>query len=254
MFEYRPIDFDGFVVKPSSIATFMDNPKAWYTTHITKENVFQGNTSTVLGSIVHGFIEAHYTGKEITKEDVTEFLKQYEDNQDVDEWKILDSYEHMVKQWKKLYVPPAFEPKLIESQIKFTPRDGFCIGGSIDALFGDTLVDWKTTTSKKSSIGDYKYQLLTYAYILRKTGVEVNNIQVVYMNTPEFNRVSEKTGKELADIVTEVRVITEPIKDEDIAMIEELLREIVGTVKQYKKTPNLAKWLFRENKLSYRRN
>ena len=44
---------------------------------------------------------------------------------------------------------------------------------------------------------NYKYQLLCYAYIYTKQGVDIDRIRLVYVNRPIAGGISEKTGKPL---------------------------------------------------------
>ena len=49
-----PIPEDGvFKISPSAFAKFVERPHAWYRQEVLKEDVFDYNTASVLGTIVH---------------------------------------------------------------------------------------------------------------------------------------------------------------------------------------------------------
>ncbi len=109
----------------------------------------------------------------------------------------------------------------------------------VDTL-GDTIVDWKTTSAlsaPKVMSYQYKLQLLTYAWILRKQGHQINRIRIVYITTNVVGRVSETTGKPMKDYPTDVSVINEQITEEDMDMIGGLINVICHSVKRWQDVP-----------------
>ena len=63
-----------FKISPSGIEKFFSSPVLWYKEHILGEKEFKGNTSTILGTIIHAFAEAYAKGEPYSKEEVEEYL------------------------------------------------------------------------------------------------------------------------------------------------------------------------------------
>ncbi|MBS9782736.1 MAG: hypothetical protein KGV43_02920, partial [Arcobacter sp.] len=77
------------------------------------------------------------------------------------------------------------------------------IGGTYDALLHDrVLIDYKTTSdlvAKTYIPTNYKWQLLTYAWLLKQKGIEIDTIRIIWITKNVVGRISEKTGKPMKD-------------------------------------------------------
>ena len=86
----------------------------------------------------------------------------------------------------------------------------------------------------------YKYQLLTYVWILKALGYNVTRIRLVYVNRAIDGGISEKTGKPLKSYPPEVTILTEEVNSEDMVFIEDQLELCSDSVKASKKHPELC--------------
>ncbi len=144
-------------------------------------------------------------------------------------------------------------PDRVEVRTSFEPIDGYSIGGSVDAVTGDTVTDYKSCSSFTSSIKlQHKFQLLLYAMSLNANGSDIKNIEVVQIKRGDSKgKISEKTGKVIGIKKPEIRVLLEPITQEDIQFVKQHIVLLIETLKTYGKDNSLAGVLFRANVLSY---
>ncbi len=191
-------------ISPSGISTLIDNQYGWYKSNILKEDRFTGNSASRLGTIIHHRIEHFYKGTAHNKQEEIDWLTK---EGEIDIWAITEAIEPMWEVWLKEY--GNIYPKMdkCEEWLEFEPNDNIKVSGTVDGIVGDTIVDWKTTSTKKSSLGDYKYQLYMYAYLARELGHTINNVSVCYIVKPT------KT------LPARVFVITEPIEDEAMSWL-----------------------------------
>ena len=237
--QYHKIDIkEGeILISPSSIAQMFDNSGAWYKSYILGEKTFSGNDNTYLGSLIHNRIELYYLGEPIDKELEIAYL---DSSNALDSWKIIEQLEPMHKTWVEQYGKVNKKPNELEIALQYSPIEGYVIGGSIDAIIGDTICDWKTSSKSKSSLSDYRMQLYAYAFIARKNGFTINNIQVV-------NIVKPTTKGEV-----KVNVLVEPIDEEYMKSFLSSLQLQVKRIQLAKDKPELAELLFVDNPYSYR--
>ena len=239
MYEYYkiPIKEGDTLISPSSLAQMFDNPKAWYDNHILGLKSFSGNDNTYLGTMLHARIHMYYLGEPIDKELEIAYL---DSSNALDSWKIMEQLEPMYASWVEQYGKVNKKPNELEIALQYSPIDGYVIGGSIDAIIGDTICDWKTSSKSKSSLADYRHQLYCYAFIARKNGFTINNIQVV-------NIVKPTTKGEV-----KVNVLVEPIDEEYMKSFLSSLQLQVKRIQLAKDKPELAELLFVDNPYSYR--
>lgn len=230
------------LISPSSIAQMFDNSGAWYKSYILGEKTFTGNDNTYLGSLLHHRIEEYYLKRDNGYVNINKELEiAYLDSSNaLDSWKIMESLEPMYRAWIEQYGTASKTPNELELALQYSPIDGFVIGGSIDAIIGDTITDWKTSSKSKSSLADYKFQLYAYAFIARKNGFTINNIQVVNIVKPT------------AKGEVKVNVLKEPIDEEYMSWFLGQLQLQVKRIKLAKDKPEYAELLFTYNPFSYR--
>lgn len=244
--KYKKVESDKFTLSPSSITQFMDNPKGWSDRYIDKVSSFEGNTNTVFGTVLHAGIEQHFRGVSLTRSDVIEYL----DRQmcELDRSYILDCWGETLDVLKA----NTTKPDIMEYEV-LTHLDYISVGGTVDYRRHKTIGDYKTCGSIKQDIGEYKYQLLTYAWIERQLGVDIDSLEVVYIQRPNRGYISEKTGKVIGIKPAKVETIRYEITDTDMEEIKELLLSVDSTIELVHRLPSLKSILFRENKLSYRK-
>lgn len=185
---------DAFGISPSQLIKFFDKPHEWYRTQVLgQDDPFQGSTSTYLGTISHfaaedyvntGSIDSQeifkYLVKELTrmknppdftkKREVFDYLRANSIRPDVDINYIEKQYQEMGNCIVQ-HVMQAGKPEHTEKLMQAEVIPGYHVAGSIDAIKGSTVTDYKTTSdlTPKSYIPYmYKLQLLTYYWIVRK--------------------------------------------------------------------------------------
>ena len=144
-------------------------------------------------------------------------------------------------------------PDRSEDAIAVKLMDGVYVGGTADAVIGNTIIDFKTTS--KLNVDDtyipnnYKMQLLTYAYIYRKLGVDISSMRIVWVTNNIVGRISEKTGKPMKDYPARVVPVTQVITEDDMRFIEDYLKLIGETYLKSKESPELTYLLFGDYRL-----
>jgi len=239
-----------FKISPSAINKFFNKPHEWFRSEILGEDTFLGNTASVLGTIVHFCAEEYVKTKKVDVPEIEKFLAS-NTNPDVD-------ISYVAEQWKPMgqalidYLREAGIPQRSEELIHTEIQPGYFVAGSADAVSGDCLVDFKTTSymSPPTEIPQhYRYQLLTYAYIYNKLGIPINRIRIVWITNNIVGRISDKTGKPMKDYPATIGVCTETITNEDLEFIENVLKLICETVEAYYNDSKLAYLLFRDYRL-----
>lgn len=239
-----------FKISPSAINNFFAKPHDWFRSEVLGEDTFLGNTASVLGTIVH-FCAEEYTKKQtVDVEEIEKFLSEI-DNPDV-------NIDYVKNQWKPMAqalidnIRAQGLPQRSEEMIKNEIIPDYFVAGSCDAVLGDCVVDYKTTsqlTPPTAIPPYYRYQLLAYAYMYNKIGIPINRIRIKWITNNAVGRISEKTGKPMKDYPATVADCTETITNEDMDFIESILKLICETVAYYKANPSLAYILFRDYRL-----
>ena len=245
--EYVKVGVEGkFNISPSMVATFLDNPQKWYKSQVTKEDDFKGNTNTVLGTIVHSAIEQYYIGDELTSSDVDNYLDSLDIEVDRD---------YITKSWKEmadLGIAETVRPDRQEYQTMVEIDDEVTVGGSVDRRKGEAIQDIKTCSSIKPSIGDYKWQLMVYAWCDKQQGIDTRFLDILYIQRPNEGYPSLKTGKTIGVKKADARWVTYEITEQDWIDVENLMLLIADTYKLVKANPSIADLVFRHNPLSFR--
>jgi len=213
----------------SSFSTFVSRPWQWFKEQILGIGGFDGSTASVIGTIVHYCSEQKAQGKEPDTNEIDQYIENQSGNINVDKSIVADNWKPMAMELVNSYVLPNINQYTsVEEFITYDLGDGIYVGGSIDAIQGDTIVDYKTYNSatKPSSIpAHYKQQLLVYAWVLKQHNRIMDRIRLVYINRPiDTRRASEKTGKPIGKYTPpEVTVLTELITSEDLKWIGDMI-------------------------------
>lgn len=240
-----------FRISASSFSTFVSRPWQYYKENVLGLGGFNGNTSSVIGSVVHFCAEQKAQGKEPDINEINQYIENQSDNIDVDKSIVADNWKPMAMELVNSYVLPSINQyTTVEEFVTYDLGDGIYAGGSIDAIQGDTIVDYKTTSSKAPTMipPHYKQQLLVYAWVLKQLGRQMERIRLVYINRPiDTRRISEKTGKPIGKYTPpEVTVLTELITSEDIKWIGDMIslcKDKLLATEQYPELRNLI-WHF----------
>ena len=277
---------DAFGISPSGVSKFLDKTHEWYREMVLGEKSFTGSTSTVLGTCVHYCAEQYIKHKKVNyieiykylytqcctpdpaieeqflsyapfelsasdESDIIAWLRKNSTNPDIDCNYILDQWRPMgqalISHLIKTGIPQQSEPMFCAEVIP-----NYWASGSIDAIKGDMIIDYKTTSEKspKSYIPmNYKYQLLTYAWICSKNNIPIDRISIIWVTNNEVGRISEVTGKPLKDYPAQAVQVTEQITKADIDFIESILTMIASTVQASKDQPDLTWLLFKDPRL-----
>ncbi|MFA7029631.1 MAG: PD-(D/E)XK nuclease family protein [Candidatus Cloacimonadaceae bacterium] len=259
-FKYNDLQIPdcSFRISPSSIGKFFSYPSIWYKDNVLGEKSFTASTATVLGTIVHASAESYCDGNPITRKDVEEYVRTTARSVPITENPIMvediyNNYPDMAMNLINEYVRHN-KPTEWEKPIYAKVLDDIYIGGTFDNRTNDIIVDYKTYSSntKPTKISfDYRIQALSYAWILKQNGINIERIRIVYISKPIDTRaISEKTGKPIGKIVpSELTVITEMITPEDWELVEDTLMLIALSIKRAKEDPTLVPLLFKSMKL-----
>ena len=225
-------------ISPSGFATFFENPQAWYRNQILKDSNFRGNTNTVVGTIIHKRIENYFNDVPTNPKEEQDYIQQYRDVVEVDEWKVADELERL---WNvlQLDLPTLEKPTSQEQQVEFhIPNSNYFIFGTYDYMRGTTIGDIKTTsvTPKKIKVA-HRIQLLLYALALKHNGVEVTDMEIMYV-------VKLKSKPK-------VIVLKEDIKEIDMDYIKKEVKDMVTRCEMVRENNELQDILFPNNPDSY---
>lgn len=244
-------------ISPSKFSTFVEKPHNWYREVVLKEKSFDYNTSSVIGTIVHYIAERVAKKEPIDKQAISEYITKHDPNDDYCPTTVSTSFEAMATALINQYVLQNMNNYLeVETRHYVEVSDNVFAGGTIDVLEGtkeDCMIsDYKTYNSKtkpKVIPSYYKYQLLVYAYILRKLGYGVSRVRLVYVNRDIDGGISEKTNKPLKSYPPEVTVLTESITEDDITFIESNLELCVDCYMAGLKHPELIHVIWKDKRL-----
>lgn len=239
-FDYNDLKIEGKKrIRPSSMSKLFDHPAKWYKETILGQNSFFGNTNTVIGDIIHGRIHKYYDGIEpVDIDDELEYITTHKDNPDVNEWTVADEVDRIWDLVRLAYLEKYPKPDEAEGSVQFEiPNSKYYIGGSFDAIEGQTVIDFKTTSvTPKKITSAHRLQLLTYALILNLKGRKTNNMRVVYI---------VKLKKE-----PKVVILEEEIQDRDLEYIKLQIKNIVKRLELVDEDETLRELLFAPNPLS----
>ena len=253
-----------FRISASQLSKFFDQTSKWYREHLLGEEGFSGNTFTHLGNVVHAAIEMYSNSRKIDWTTIEAYINSIVDPE-VDKQYIRDQMHYMVD--TALSFVDQNMPTETEKFVFHEVLPGIGVGGSIDALRGFTettkdgniiypqgvtIMDWKTTSAKTPPTTfsrNYWFQQMTYAWVLKQQGIDVEYIKLVFITTNETGRVSEKTGKPLKDYPSQVSVVTEMVTPEGLDIIEGAINVIADSVKTFQENPELRYLLAQDYRL-----
>lgn len=240
-------------ISPSTIHKFNDRKWEWYQEQILGNQVFTGNTSSVLGTIVHRVAEV-YIKKSSTPEELKAEIATYLstiDNPEIDIEEIKNHYSPMGNALIT-HLQSFGVPEKSEEVISYEILPNIFVCGTADARLGSTLIDFKTTntlTPRTDMLQQYKWQLLTYAWIYEKLDIDIDTIQIQWITRNNVGRISSKTGKPMKDYPSTVTAVSHLVTNDDMEFINNYLHLIAETVQKSQEDPSLNYLLFSDYRL-----
>lgn len=245
------LDGKSFRISPSMVYQFTSKKWLWYQEQVLGNSQFEGNTSTILGTIIHRIAEEFTKTKKVNKQALYDYIDTFKDRDDVDIEYIKEQFMIMGQELIN-YLTTFGVPDKSEKEVSFNIMENVFIAGTIDAIENDTIIDYKTTSNltPPTKIPDsYKYQLLTYAWICKKLGMNIEKIKIVWITHNQVGRVSEKTGNPLKDYPATIATTAEVVDEDDLRFIDDYLHLVAETYLKTKENPELAYLLFADYRL-----
>jgi len=255
-FEYnegKDITKGAFRISASQVSKFFDRTSEWYHENLLGAEGFTGSTATHLGSIVHVGIEMFATTGDVDWDLLHNHIISIKDPE-IDTDYILGQYEIMIS--TALSFVENHMPTEVEKFVFHEILPGIGAGGSIDAIRGSSIYDWKTTSSKSPPTKfsrNYWFQQMTYAWVLKQQGIAIDYLKLVFITTSDTGRVSEKTGKPLKDYPSTISVVTEEVTDENLELIGSCLELVAESIQTWNDKPELRHLLAQDNRLKPKR-
>ena len=236
---------NSFRISPSQISKFFDNTSVWYRHMLLNEQEEISNRTPIeLGNCIHAGAHMYFETEKIDHL----AIKNYIDSRDsslVDKNIILEQYPIMIDTLLANFNPCTATDA--EKFISYEILPNIYTAGTVDLL--DTkrkiLYDYKTTGSldkvrlPNSFPRPYYFQQLSYVYILKKNGIDIDYMKLLYITRANINRISPKTGKPMKDYPSKFHVVTEEVTQEKLDFIESVLKLIAESVKTFKEKPEL---------------
>lgn len=197
-----------FRISPSGVHDFFDKKTQWYRENVLGEaKKFQGSTATVNGTLVHHVAETvanckinetTYDG-EALRQEVSDYIDKFRGKEEYDISSIESTWKDMGEALVKEYVinTNIVATELYE-QLELIPN--VYLAGTMDAIVSSaptdtwedikagkhvgsiTVRDWKTASTKPSSFNyAYTLQAYCYAYLLTKSGVKIDNVELCFV-------------------------------------------------------------------------
>jgi hypothetical protein len=280
-FDYAKIEMPEdciFKISPSSISKFFEYPVVWYKDQVLGETQFQGNTSSVLGSIVHGLAEMYVKGQETSSEMVEAYLRRQLLKPDVNIQEVRELYPDMAAALINEYIRYN-KPTEVERSLCYEVKDGVYVAGTFDNItetgkYTCMVVDYKNVGTKPNTNKipwGYYVQEMAYAYMLKKEHERIQSmteeeceqeylLEYEEVETSYKDKLLEKNP--LPDKIRLVYVVrptktlpirvfkvTQIINDDDYQNIEDVLNLIADTVLLGKERPELNYLLYKSMQL-----
>jgi len=227
-----------FKISPSGISKFFEFPSIWYADNFLGEESFTGNTSSYLGTIIHAIAEAYTKDESTSKEEIEEFLNTIDDP-NVNCNDIRANYPEMAMVLINEYLSKN-RPNKVEQSILAPVSEKVMVGGTYDAIQGNTLIDYKTAARKpnvETMPFGYKIQLLAYAWILKQQGTIIDRLRLVYIIR------ATKT------LPARVFVVNHMITPEDWQLVDDTLKLMAETIELHQSNPEYTHLLYKSMKL-----
>lgn len=243
-----------FRISPSQLSRFFDEGNAWWREFLMGESGFSGNTATELGTCVHSAANMYTTEGVVHHDQIINYINSLTTEFDKDY--IKEQYPQMVDALINEYLSTN-KPHITEKFLWKELLPGIGVGGSLDSikfagnssnlesmykLRGNTIIDYKTTSSKTTPTRfsrSYYFQQLAYVWLCKQHGIDIEFIKLLFITTADVNRISEKTGKRLQDYPSTTSFLLHQVTDQDMELIDGVLRMVAQSVQLWKTNPEL---------------
>ena len=237
-------------LSPSQASRFFDSTSQWYREMLMDESpAFTGSTSSELGTVVHACAQMYVESGTIDTTAVSNYLDTL--GSDIDTVYIREQYPTMVHTLIDSYLQ-YHKPQRTELFLWHEVLPGIGVGGSIDSIYGTTIVDYKTTSALSPPdkfSRPYFFQQLLYAYLCKYNNIQVDTLRLVFITTNQVNRTSETTGKPLKDYPSTTSIVDHVITSDDWNFIESVADLICHSVDTWNKQPELRYLLAQDYRL-----
>lgn len=237
-------------LSPSQASRFFDSTSQWYREMLMGESAaFQGNTMSHLGTIVHYCAEMFANNQPIDRNAINNYITSLPS--DIDHSFISEQYLVMWSTLRDTYLQYHL-PQKTELFLWHEVLPGIGVGGSIDSIYGTTIVDYKTTNALNAPdkfSRPYYFQQLIYAWLCKKNSIPIDTLRLCYITTNQVNRTSETTGKPLKDYPTTVTTVDHVITNDDWNLVESVVDLICHSVDTWNKHPELRYLLAQDYRL-----
>lgn len=239
-FSYNPGTFpaDSFRISPSQLSRFFDTTSQWWREfYLGEAPAFTGSTASHLGTCVHAAAAMYHDSQSIDHAAILSYIDSLPS--DIDKAEIRFQYPLMANTLIQSYLSRnthTYSEEFVSHEL----LPNIFVGGSIDASTPNIVVDFKTTSSKTAPTSfprPYYFQLLTYAWLLRKQGRPIDQLRLVYVTRTIDGGYSEKTGNKLKDYPSTCTVLNHLITQADWDLIDGCLNLIADSIAFAKANP-----------------
>lgn len=249
-FSYNPGNLPAghFRISASQLSRFFDSTSQWFREFLLGEApAFSGSTASNLGTCVHAAAAMYADSAQVDYTAIQQFISTLPS--DIDKAEITAQLTHMVPSLISGYLS-ANRHTHSEEFISYEVLPGIHVGGSIDAYDEriGLVVDYKTTSGKipSSFPRPYYFQLLVYAWVLRKLNRPITQLRLVYTTRYVDGGFSEKTGKPLKSYPSETSVLNHLITQSDWDLIDGCINLIAHSVHTWNTNPELRYLLMQD--------
>lgn len=243
---------DKYLFSVTQINEFFANPNEFFRKVILKEDIPFACNATVLGTLCHYAISQAHENKEILKEEINEYRHSLAEFDNLDWDYILNKFNEMketiIYNATNMFVT---QPTEVEQHHILKLTDNVYIGGTLDARYGNLIVDYKTTSDKyiteeKPLPSNYINQLYAYSYILHQEKIAVDRIAICYMTVPDTMRVSQATGKRMKDYPCKFIKVEQYLSEKIMKDVENKMYLIAETIEYILKNKASLKYFARD--------
>lgn len=237
-------------ISPSQLSKFFDSTSQWYRETLLGEAGFLGSTASKLGDCVHAAAAMTFDTGHVDMTAINNYISSIS-NPDVDTAVIREQLPHMIPLISNYVLQNR--PSTSEEFLSYQLRPGIYVAGTLDAYSNNgILTDYKTTSPKSlptSFPRNYYFQLMTYAWLLRKASRLITQLRLVYITRYIDGGISERTGKPLKSYPAELHTLNHIITDDDWSLIDGCLNVIADSVQLWQSHPEYRHILAQDNRL-----
>ena len=237
-------------ISPSQLSKFFDSTSQWYRETLLGETGFLSSTASELGNCCHAAAAMTFDTGHVDMTAIRSYISSIS-NPDVDTAVIREQLPHMIPLISD-YVRHN-RPSTSEEFLSHQLRPDIYVAGTLDAYSNNgILTDYKTTSAKSPPTNfprSYYFQLMTYAWLLRKHSRTITQLRLVYVTRYIDGGISEKTSKPLKSYPAELHVLNHLITDDDWSLIDGCLSVIADSIQLWITRPELRHILAQDNRL-----